>query len=177
MSDFSRKVFTSNDITGIRAHVVDIKDRYAAYIDLPSICKYVPTTIRLLAVLERVLGQDVLKVFLKENATSVLSIAAIIIDDHCRHDDIQPKDLQVNLVVNFTVRAVRLVNLPKAKRFNYGENLIRACQFDPQFKLAIKRSLFDYNALNLPNLVIARYHANVPGDPGVWMDDPKEKRA
>lgn len=163
-----RRVFTAAQIAQLPTHGVCKHPVLADYLaQTPARPGIAPELI--LAASVEALGPAVLGVFLTDNAEATLSTAGMIIEDHLRKEDLTPKDLQVNLVVNILVKCVRARNLPKEQRYVYGENLVRKCNFDNQFKLAIKKSLFDADAVNLPWLVIAHYNPKEPENPGIWM--------
>ena len=167
MTDFVRQTLSAEAVQAIRALDQTTGAEYKQFMKLPSASRYFKTP-QLLAIMQQALGDRIATFFLTENAERALYVAAHILDDHLRTDDVRPKDLQINLVVNTILQCVRAKNLPKANRYGYGENMVRVCKFDMQFKLALKVAMFDCKAVDIPWLVIAHHfpHSN---DPGIWL--------
>lgn len=169
MTDFVRQALTAETVQAIRAFDQTTGTTYKQYMNIPTTSRYFKTP-QLLAILQVVLGERILTYFLKEDSERTFYVAGNVIDDHMRINQLRGKDLQVNLVVNIILQIVRAQNLPKANRFGYGENMVRTCKFDPQFKHALKVAMFDCKAIDLPWLVIA-HHFPDSLDPGIWMED------
>lgn len=116
------------------------------------------TTIQLIAVASACLNESVVAYFLKLNAGLTLRVIKAIVEDHERENARLPKDLQVNLVSNLVVQHTRAAGLPAASRYGHAENLVRQCEFDPVFKLEIKKALFDRQAIQSSHLMLHAYH-------------------
>lgn len=171
MTDFVRQTLSADAVQAIRPFDQTTGKDYKQFMKLPTVSKYFKTP-QLLAILKQALGDRILQYFLQENSEATLHVAAHILDDHLRTDDVRPKDLQINLVVNTILSCVRAKNFPKANRYGYGENMVRYCNFDAQFKLGLKIAMFDCKAVDIPWLVIA-HHQPDSDKPGIWLLDKK----
>jgi len=113
-------------------------------------------------------GDRIAEVFFSVDKNTAMKYAAAIIRDHVLYPSAAKKDLQIALVANWTIRLVRAKSQPRAQRFAYGEDLIRACKFQPEFKLALKVLMFDKKGIDSPWVLTQPYPTNVPSNPGVW---------
>lgn len=158
MKEFTHQAFAPQFPRKVSAARVRRSVALARYMNEPAPLSNFSTG-QLLAVFSAVLSDRILLFFLKEDSDLTIRTIAAIVQDHERESARVPKDLQLNLVSNLIVRLTKARSMPLPKQFEYAETLIRRCEFDDEFKLALKKALFDRKALQCEYLMIHPFQA------------------
>lgn len=146
MNIITRQCFTPDSIRAIRPSKTRLPSSLRPFLDA-AVESTMFTIVHLLSIAYQVLNEKVLLVCLAENPTETIRTLGLVLEDHARYYDLKPKDLQLNLAVNLIVRLTRAQDMEPVKQFKYAEDLVRKCEFDSAFKLEIKQSMFDQQAL------------------------------
>lgn len=156
MNEFVRAVFTGETLLQLARTSVVPSSIPAAALKGKTSSVYL-TTAQIVGGMVAVLGERVARTLLLTTPQTAVAVAGEVMDDHIRRTDRDPKDLQVNLAVNVVKDVTLQQDLPHAKRYGFGEEIIRKCGFDTDFKYALKCALFDRKEILSPYLTITHY--------------------
>lgn len=157
MFDFERKFITPADIQAVRPAKTPLmatlrkevlmlqKQRYGRF-----------DAAQIIAAMLLTLGLDRVKILLGHDIVRVAEMAGLVINDHMQEDGIEPKDLQVNLLINIVAMLTRNAEVSKTNSFLHAENIVRTLDLPPQLKLKIKSKLFDESVLFTNKVWITR---------------------
>ncbi len=141
-----RQVFPTSFPRQVNATAIRRSDRYRQLLNRPSPSAHFSVA-QILAVTAEALGEDLLQRMLQENLEVVLPVLSAIIEDHARDCGFRKKDLQVNLVSNVIGQLCHRAQKPAASLFAEAERLIAKWELEGEFKLAVRKALFDRQAL------------------------------
>lgn len=103
------------------------------------------------------LGDQITKLLITIDATSTVGVASSVLEDHVFQEDPNPKDLQLNLLLNVIKEIVMESNTPTANRSGRAEDIIRRCLLGTDFKLTLKKALFDDASVHSPYIQLRHW--------------------
>lgn len=164
MSTLVRKQYSPDDIQALMTSTNRrlAASAFATYYD--AALAYQPPNESLknsdvLGLLLVLLSERVTMILLRNNTLKTMEVAHAILYYHLHYNDsVDPMDLQLNLVVNIIGQSLRQQIPVKVSRFHAGEILVVECDFPDDFKLLVRREVFDKQLLDSPHLVIARWN-------------------
>lgn len=136
---------------------VATQPEYAAFTSVETGVDAYPAEITLSG-LDKVLGTRITRLFLQADAESTLHMGAQVLADHSKSGKSKKaKDLQANLMINIVKEVAEVTTEQSAQRYSAAEDLIRRCSLEPDFKLKLRQTLYDNNALNSSFLTVVEH--------------------
>lgn len=155
MTDFARNVFPGEALLSLDTRAVLANSQYQSALKIHTESQRY-TTAQLLAALDKALGRQITQLFLTVDRDTTVDIAGHVLEDHAREDH-EPKDVQLNLLVNIIKEIVENKGHPRAALCHAAEDLLRRCVLDVDTKYAVKCALFDQQYLYNPMIVVIRH--------------------
>lgn len=136
---------------------VATQSEYAAFTSVETGVEAYPAQITLSG-LDKVLGTRITRLFLQADAESTLHMGAQVMADHAKTSKSKKtKDLQANLMINIVKEVAEANTEQAAQRYSAAEDLIRRCALEPDFKLKLRQTLYDKNAINSSFLTVVEH--------------------
>lgn len=147
MNELVRNVYAGETLLNLDTRRVYINPNYQQALKLHTEADNFDTP-QLIAALSLALGDRITQMLILTDRTSTIEIAAHVLEDHVSYTEAQPKDLQLNLLVNIIkeIAGNQCVGSNQIRRL--AEDLLRRCALDVETHNAVKQVLFTDNVID-----------------------------